>query len=175
MITGVTLGQTAGAMLTSCHIFDVWKHRMAVSFLGEAVMGRCILPVGRVITRSIMPFVEASLQAGYTMTADYNGYRQEGFGPADMTVWKGRRWSTANAYLKPAIKKGNVRLFTRTLADRILFEGTARRWYSCLAQGQMPRRYRAKGSRSYVQVRLQVRQFCSGQVLAVPIPFKGLA
>ena len=68
-------------------------------------------------------FVEASLQAGYSMTPDYNGYRQEGFGPADMTVWKGRRWSTANAYLKPAIKTGKVRLFTRTLADRILFEG----------------------------------------------------
>ena len=69
-------------------------------------------------------FVNATTEAGYTATPDYNGFRQEGFGPADMTVWKGRRWSAANAYLKPALKTGRVRLFTRTLADRILFEGT---------------------------------------------------
>ena len=69
-------------------------------------------------------FVNATTEAGYTATPDYNGFRQEGFGPADMTVWKGRRWSAANAYLKPALKTGRVRLFTRTLADRILFDGT---------------------------------------------------
>ena len=69
-------------------------------------------------------FVEAATQAGYAATPDYNGYRQEGFGPADMTVWKGRRWSTATAYLKPALKTGRVRLFTRTLADKILFNGS---------------------------------------------------
>ena len=68
-------------------------------------------------------FVEATTEAGYTATPDYNGFRQEGFGPADMTVWKGRRWSTANAYLRPALKTGRVRLFTRTLADQILFDG----------------------------------------------------
>ena len=67
-------------------------------------------------------FVEATTEAGYTATPDYNGFRQEGFGPADMTVWKGRRWSTANAYLRPALKTGRVRLFTRTLADQILFD-----------------------------------------------------
>lgn len=68
-------------------------------------------------------FVAAATQAGYAATPDYNGFRQEGFGPADMTVWKGQRWSAANAYLKPALKTGRVRLFTRTLAEQILFEG----------------------------------------------------
>ena len=68
-------------------------------------------------------FVKASEQAGYTATSDYNGYRQEGFGPADMTVYKGRRWSAANAYLKPALKRDNVALITRARVDRILFEG----------------------------------------------------
>ena len=68
-------------------------------------------------------FVTAATQAGYVATSDYNGHRQEGFGPADMTVWKGRRWSAANAYLKPALRTGRVKLFTRTLADRILFDG----------------------------------------------------
>ena len=68
-------------------------------------------------------FVKAAEQAGYTATNDYNGYRQEGFGAADMTVYKGRRWSAANAYLKPALKRGNVELITRARVDRILFEG----------------------------------------------------
>ena len=68
-------------------------------------------------------FVQATVSAGYTATSDYNGYRQEGFGPADMTVWKGRRWSAANAYLKPAMKRGNLRLVTRALVDRIRFNG----------------------------------------------------
>lgn len=68
-------------------------------------------------------FVTASQQAGYTATPDYNGYRQEGFGPADMTVYKGRRWSTANAYLRPALKRGNVQLEKGALVDRIIFDG----------------------------------------------------
>ena len=38
------------------------------------------------------------------VTEDYNGFQQEGFGPADRTIWKGSRWSAANAYLKPALK-----------------------------------------------------------------------
>ena len=63
-------------------------------------------------------------QAGWICPyPDYNGHRQEGLGPADMTVHKGRRWSTANAYLRPALKRGNLRLFTRMLADKILFDG----------------------------------------------------
>ena len=68
-------------------------------------------------------FADAAGQAGYAFTSDYNGHRQEGFGAADMTVWKGRRWSAANAYLKPALRRGNVRLVTRAMVDRVLFDG----------------------------------------------------
>ena len=68
-------------------------------------------------------FTEAGLQAGYSFTADYNGSKQEGFGPMEMTVWKGRRWSAANAYLRPALKRPNVMLRTGARAERILFEG----------------------------------------------------
>ena len=67
-------------------------------------------------------FVEAGRQAGYEVTDDYNGEKQEGFGPMEMTIWKGRRWSAANAYLKPALKRPNASL-QRGLARRILFEG----------------------------------------------------
>ena len=48
-------------------------------------------------------FVEAGRQAGYELTGDYNGEKQEGFGPMEQPVWKGRRWSAATAYLKPAL------------------------------------------------------------------------
>ncbi len=67
-------------------------------------------------------FVEAGRQAGYPATQDYNGEQQEGFGPMEMTIWKGQRWSAANAYLKPALKRPNATLL-RGLARRVLFEG----------------------------------------------------
>ncbi|PZF78872.1 choline dehydrogenase [Aestuariivirga litoralis] len=68
-------------------------------------------------------FVEAGRQAGYPVTDDYNGRQQEGFGPMEMTVHKGIRWSAANAYLKPALKRGNVKLITRAFAHRVILEG----------------------------------------------------
>ena len=66
-------------------------------------------------------FVKAGAQAGYPLTSDYNGYQQEGFGPMEQTVWKGRRWSAANAYLRPALKRHNCNL-TRALARRVVIE-----------------------------------------------------
>ncbi len=68
-------------------------------------------------------FVAATEEAGYRATVDYNGARQEGFGAADMTVYHGRRWSAANAYLRPALKRGNVKLMTGALVERLLFDG----------------------------------------------------
>jgi choline dehydrogenase len=68
-------------------------------------------------------FVKAGVEAGYAHTTDCNGSRQEGFGAMEMTVWRARRWSAANAYLKPALRRRNVELVTRALAERIEFEG----------------------------------------------------
>ncbi|MDQ7072052.1 MAG: choline dehydrogenase [Rhodobacterales bacterium] len=64
-------------------------------------------------------FVEAGQQAGYPVTDDYNGAQQEGFGPMEQTVWQGRRWSAANAYLRPALTRENCTL-TRGLARRVV-------------------------------------------------------
>ncbi len=64
-------------------------------------------------------FVEAGRQAGYEITHDYNGEKQEGFGPMEQTVWKGRRWSAANAYLRPALRTGRCAVL-RGLASRIV-------------------------------------------------------
>ena len=68
-------------------------------------------------------FVEAGKQAGYPETGDINGYQQEGFGRIDMTVYRGRRWSAADAYLKPAMRRPNVEVRTQALAARIVFDG----------------------------------------------------
>lgn len=67
-------------------------------------------------------FIQAGAQAGYPVTTDYNGQQQEGFGPMEATIWKGRRWSTANAYLRPAMAGGNVQI-VRGLARRVVLEG----------------------------------------------------
>ncbi|MEE4345356.1 MAG: choline dehydrogenase [Paracoccaceae bacterium] len=66
-------------------------------------------------------FVEAGRQAGYGVTDDYNGERQEGFGPMEQTVFRGRRWSAANAYLKPALKRPNCSVI-RAFARRVVIE-----------------------------------------------------
>lgn len=68
-------------------------------------------------------FIEAGRQAGYPVTEDYNGRQQEGFGAMEMTVHLGRRWSAANAFLKPALKRPNLKLQTGALVRRIVLEG----------------------------------------------------
>ena len=72
-------------------------------------------------------WIEAGGQAGYAITEDVNGFRQEGFGRMDMTVHRGRRWSTASAYLRPAMRRPNLRVETHALATRIEFEGSRAR------------------------------------------------
>jgi choline dehydrogenase len=70
-------------------------------------------------------FVEAGKQAGYHVTDDYNGQQQEGFGPMEQTVHQGRRWSAANAYLRPALERENCTLVSG-LAQKIeIKEGRA--------------------------------------------------
>lgn len=67
-------------------------------------------------------FVEAGHEAGFEVTEDYNGEKQEGFGPMEQTIHNGRRWSAANAYLKPALKRPNVKL-VKGLARKVVLEG----------------------------------------------------
>ncbi len=68
-------------------------------------------------------WLAAAGQAGYPQSADVNGFQQEGFGRMDMTVGGGRRSSAANAYLKPALRRPNLKVLTHALATRIVFDG----------------------------------------------------
>lgn len=66
-------------------------------------------------------FVEAGREAGFETTEDYNGSKQEGFGWMEQTIHMGRRWSAANAYLRPALRRPNVSLL-KGLARRVIIE-----------------------------------------------------
>lgn len=67
-------------------------------------------------------FINAGVDAGYLATKDYNAAQQEGFGPMHMTVKNGVRWSTANAYLKPAMTRNNLTVVTHALVHKVLLE-----------------------------------------------------
>lgn len=68
-------------------------------------------------------WVEAGTQAGYIKTEDTNGYMQEGFGAMHMTVKNGVRWSTANAYLRPAMERPNLSVITHAMSRKLVLEG----------------------------------------------------
>ncbi|MGF1908585.1 choline dehydrogenase [Vibrio kasasachensis] len=68
-------------------------------------------------------FIDAGKDAGYPETEDYNGYQQEGFGAMHMTVDKGIRASTSNAYLSRAKKRSNFTLIKKVIVQRVILEG----------------------------------------------------
>ncbi|MCB4434981.1 choline dehydrogenase [Alteromonas sp. McT4-15] len=67
-------------------------------------------------------FVKAGEQAGYDITADYNGRQQEGFGPMHMTVKNGVRSSTSREYLDPVKSRKNLTVVTGALVTKVLLE-----------------------------------------------------
>jgi choline dehydrogenase len=81
--------------------------------------GACANPLYRA-------FIEAGRQAGYPVTDDMNGFQQEGFGPMDMTVHRGRRWSAAVAYLRPAMRRPNLAVRTGAWVTREVLAGSRR-------------------------------------------------
>jgi len=68
-------------------------------------------------------FIEAGAQAGYSRSADYNGFQQEGFCALNMTIKDGVRCSTSNSYLRPALRRRNLDVRSNAHARRVVFEG----------------------------------------------------
>src|SRR5579875_2725607 len=68
-------------------------------------------------------FFEAVQQAGYELTSDVNGYRQEGFAAFDRNIYRGRRLSAARAYLHPVMSRPNLTVRCRAFVHRVLFDG----------------------------------------------------
>ena len=84
--------------------------------------GPLVLERGPATNPLFEAFFAACVEAGYELTEDVNGYRQEGFAPFDRTIHRGRRLSASQAYLRPIRGRKNLTLRTRTLVTGIVFE-----------------------------------------------------
>jgi choline dehydrogenase len=85
--------------------------------------GPLVLERGPAQSPLFAAFFEAIEQAGFSRTADVNGFCQEGFAAFDRNIHRGRRLSAARAYLHPILARRNLRVTCRAQAHRILFEG----------------------------------------------------
>jgi choline dehydrogenase len=81
-------------------------------------------------------FFAAVQQAGYPLTDDVNGYRQEGFAPFDRNIHRGRRLSAARAYLAPARDRPNLEVRCRAFVTRILFDGARAKGVEVVERGR---------------------------------------
>ena len=113
---------------------------------GDYRGGEGPLRVSRGITNNPLhqAFLEAGQQAGYTYTDDMNGYQQEGVGPMDMTIHKGRRWSTALGYLYPSLNRRNLKSKTNVLVSKILFEKNRAIGVEFVENGQIQKLFATK-------------------------------
>jgi choline dehydrogenase len=86
--------------------------------------GPLLLERGPATNPLFAAFFEAVQQAGYPLTEDVNGYRQEGFAAFDRTIYRGRRLSAARAYLHPVMRRPNLSVHCRAFVTKINFDGT---------------------------------------------------
>ena len=101
--------------------------------------GPLVLERGPANTPLFGAFFEAVQQAGYPLTDDVNGYRQEGFGPFDRNVHRGRRLSAARAYLHPVRRRKNLTVHTLSQVTGLRFSGTRATGVDYLRGGRFPR------------------------------------
>jgi choline dehydrogenase len=85
--------------------------------------GPLVLERGPATNPLFAAFFQAVQEAGYPLTSDVNGYRQEGFAPFDRNISRGRRLSAARAYLHPVMRRTNLEVECRTLVSRVIFDG----------------------------------------------------
>jgi choline dehydrogenase len=85
--------------------------------------GPLVVERGPATSTLFRAFFEAVQQAGYELTKDVNGYKQEGFAPFDRNVHRARRLSAARAYLYPALHRPNLEVRCRALVTRVLLDG----------------------------------------------------
>ena len=86
--------------------------------------GPLVLERGPATSPLFRAFFAAVEQAGYPLTDDVNGFRQEGFNAFDRNIHNGRRLSAARAYLHPVLNRPNLTLITRAFVHKVVFDGT---------------------------------------------------
>ena len=108
----------------------------------------------------VKAFIYAGQQAGYPVTDDINGYRQEGFGLLDSSVYQGERWSTVRAYLDPIRNRSNLKIITGAHVHKLKFIG---RLVSGVIYEDQARRIHKVNARK--ETILSAGAICSPQVL----------
>jgi choline dehydrogenase len=78
---------------------------------------------GRSTNPLFRAFMQAGVEAGFKQTRDFNGFQQEGFGPYQLTIHEGSRWSAAKGYLTPILGRKNLTVESNAHVSRILFDG----------------------------------------------------
>jgi choline dehydrogenase len=106
--------------------------------------GPLILERGPATNPLFGAFFEAVQQAGYPLTDDVNGYRQEGFARFDRNIHRGRRLSAARAYLHPVMSRPNLKVETFATATKVVFEGKRATGVDYVRGGRLRRHARAK-------------------------------
>jgi choline dehydrogenase len=99
--------------------------------------GPLVLERGPAASPLFHAFFDAVQQAGYPLTDDVNGARQEGFAAFDRTIHRGRRLSAARAYLHPVMHRPNLSVQTRQLVTRVLFDRSRAIGVEALERGQL--------------------------------------
>jgi choline dehydrogenase len=109
------------------HCLPYFK-RMENCLAGENVWrggdGPLKLERGPAVNPLFKAFFAAVQEAGYPLTDDVNGYKQEGFAAFDRNIYRGHRLSAARAYLHPVMDRPNLEVRTRAFVTKIRFEGT---------------------------------------------------
>lgn len=109
------------------HVLPYFKRMencLAGADLWRGGSGPLTLERGPANTPLFGAFFEAVQQAGYPLTDDVNGYRQEGFAPFDRNIHNGRRLSAARAYLHPVMDRKNLTVHTLSHVTGLRFDGT---------------------------------------------------
>ena len=110
-------------MRTCCPTSSATRISRAARTPSTARAGRCTSPRPRSKNPIYKAFIEAGVEAGYPRTNDFNGFQQEGFGPYQLTIKNGKRWSSSAAYLQPILgKRANLTVEVGARTTRILIE-----------------------------------------------------
>ena len=104
-------------------------------------------------------WIEAGRSAGIGYTEDYNGEKQEGLGRSQSNIREGRRHSAATAFLRPAMRRGNVGLRVSTPAIRVVMEGNRAVGVECVRLGR-PETLRAAKEGSSCRAGYSIRRNC---------------
>lgn len=91
---------------------------------------------GRSTNPLFRAFIRAGVEAGHRQTADFNGAGQEGFGPYQLTIRDGKRWSAAKAYLHDALRRPNLTVESHAQVGRVMFDGGRAVGVEYLRRGQ---------------------------------------